>query len=86
MNLGWTEIVLIAVVLLFLFGPKRLPAMGKSIGEAIRGFKKGLDTSAEEDLKSAETRIVSSNQDQLPPAADLKKSEDSVKDKSHTAN
>jgi sec-independent protein translocase protein TatA len=33
---------LMAVILLF-FGPSRLPAMGKSLGEAIRSFKKGLD-------------------------------------------
>ncbi|MFP5520365.1 MAG: twin-arginine translocase TatA/TatE family subunit [Bdellovibrionia bacterium] len=42
MNLGWTEILLIVGVGLILFGPSRLPQLGKSMGQAIRGFKKGL--------------------------------------------
>ncbi len=42
MNLGVPEIILIVVVALLFFGPSRLPSLGKSIGEAIRGFKKGI--------------------------------------------
>lgn len=43
MSIGpWQIILIIAIVLIF-FGPSRLPGLGKSIGEAIRGFKKGLD-------------------------------------------
>lgn len=42
MNLGVPEIILILVVALLFFGPSRLPSLGKSVGEAIRGFKKGL--------------------------------------------
>ena len=42
MNLGATELILILVVVLILFGPSKLPGLGKSIGEAIRGFKKGI--------------------------------------------
>lgn len=43
MNLGWTEILLIGGIALLMFGPSRLPGLGKSMGEAIRGFKKGLN-------------------------------------------
>lgn len=42
MNLGLPEIILIVVVALLFFGPSRLPGLGKSVGEAIRGFKKGI--------------------------------------------
>lgn len=42
MNLGVPEILLIVVVALLFFGPSRLPSLGKSLGEAIRGFKKGI--------------------------------------------
>lgn len=42
MNLGWTEIIVIVGLALLFFGPSRLPGLGKSMGEAIRGFKKGL--------------------------------------------
>jgi sec-independent protein translocase protein TatA len=46
-GLGIWEIVGIALILLLLFGPSRLPNLGKSLGESIRGFKTGLkdDTS-----------------------------------------
>ena len=36
------EILVIVVIALLLFGPSKLPGLGKSMGEAIRGFKKGL--------------------------------------------
>jgi sec-independent protein translocase protein TatA len=39
-NLGITEILLIGVVLLLLFGPSQLPKLGRSLGEGIREFKK----------------------------------------------
>lgn len=49
MNLGVPEIILILVVALLFFGPSRLPSLGKSVGEAIRGFKKGMAGNPEED-------------------------------------
>lgn len=39
-GIGTTELVIIAVVLLILFGGKKLPELGRGIGEAIREFKK----------------------------------------------
>ena len=50
MNLGMWEIVIVLVVILLFFGPSRLPGLGKSLGSAIRGFKKGISGS-EEDKK-----------------------------------
>ena len=36
------QILIVVVVVLFIFGPKRIPGLGKSLGEAIRGFRKGI--------------------------------------------
>ncbi len=36
------EILLILVVILLLFGAKRLPEMAKSIGQSVREFRKGI--------------------------------------------
>lgn len=47
-GLGPLEIGLIALAALVLFGPKRLPGLGKSLGEAIKGFKKGINEEPEE--------------------------------------
>ncbi len=42
MGLGFGEIMLLSVVALLVFGPKRLPDLGLSLGKAITSFKKGL--------------------------------------------
>ena len=42
-NLGAPELIIIALVVLLLFGATRLPKLGKSMGQSIRGFKQGLN-------------------------------------------
>ena len=37
-----THLIIIAIVLLVLFGAKRLPELGKGLGEGLKGFKEGL--------------------------------------------
>ena len=39
-GIGTTELIIIAVVLIILFGGKKLPELGKGVGDAIREFKK----------------------------------------------
>lgn len=41
-NLGFTEIMVILLVVLLLFGAKRLPEVGSSIGKGIREFKRSI--------------------------------------------
>lgn len=41
-KLGTGEIILIVVVALLIFGPKKLPQLGRSVGESIRGFKQAI--------------------------------------------
>ena len=43
MNIGWTEILIILLVILLLFGAKRLPELARSLGKSLREFKKGRD-------------------------------------------
>lgn len=42
-GLGLPHIIILLVILLIFFGPSRLPALGQSIGKAIKGFKEGLN-------------------------------------------
>ena len=44
---SWGPILIILVIVLLLFGPKRLPELGESIGKAINSFKKAHDEPAE---------------------------------------
>lgn len=43
MSLGPMELALLLGLALLLFGPSRLPGLGRSLGDAIRGFKKGME-------------------------------------------
>jgi sec-independent protein translocase protein TatA len=46
---GPLELGVIFLVVLFLFGAKRLPEIGKSLGEGIREFKKSIKDAASDD-------------------------------------
>jgi sec-independent protein translocase protein TatA len=41
-NIGGWEIAIVVVLALLIFGPKKLPELGSSLGRSITGFKKGL--------------------------------------------
>lgn len=40
----WLDALIVILVLLLFFGPKRLPALGKSLGEGMREFKDGISS------------------------------------------
>lgn len=49
-GLGVTELAIILIIVVVLFGAKRLPEIGKGIGEAIRNFKKSTTEPPEIDV------------------------------------
>ena len=53
-NLGAGEIVLIVLVVLLLFGAKKIPELARGIGKGMSEFKKGLKD-VESEIKSADT-------------------------------
>ena len=59
---GWMEILLILVVILLLFGAKKLPEVMGSFGKGVREFKKGisdLGRDSEADTKAGEKQVPS---------------------------
>ena len=42
MNIGWGELLVILAIALLIVGAKRLPEIGRSLGEAVREFQKAL--------------------------------------------
>lgn len=55
--LSMTHLIILLVILLLFFGPSRLPGLGKSIGESMRNFKKGLDGSGDIDVTESAKRL-----------------------------
>lgn len=49
-NIGTTELIIILVIVVVLFGASRLPQIGEGIGKAIRNFKKSMSQPDEIDV------------------------------------
>ena len=63
-NIGLPELLIIFAIIVLLFGASRLPGLGKSVGQSVRGFKSGLSGEDEEKPKELETKT----DDKTPPA------------------
>ncbi|MGZ8694229.1 MAG: Sec-independent protein translocase subunit TatA/TatB [Gaiellaceae bacterium] len=73
-NIGWQGLVVILLVLLVVFGPKRLPELGRSLGRGMREFKdsvSGMTGDKDEEPRAPEHEIGRSptaEPDALPEA------------------
>ena len=56
MRLGITEILLILVLVLVVFGGSKLAGVGKALGQSIREFKKEVKDPTEEENKAEENK------------------------------
>lgn len=41
-GLGWTEVGVIIIVAVLIFGPKKIPELGSALGKTLKGFKQEL--------------------------------------------
>ncbi|MDJ0658828.1 MAG: twin-arginine translocase TatA/TatE family subunit [Crocosphaera sp.] len=48
-GLGWPEVAIILIVALLIFGPKKIPELGSSLGKTLRGFKEEVNNPTDED-------------------------------------
>jgi len=63
--IGPWEVALILVVVLILFGPKKLPELAKSIGDAIRQYRTATETPLAELQKMTATPATAKSDEQL---------------------
>jgi len=49
-HIGFTEFILIVLIILIVFGAKRLPELGRGIGMGIRNFRRALKEPTEIDI------------------------------------
>ncbi|MBK6424264.1 MAG: twin-arginine translocase TatA/TatE family subunit [Gemmatimonadetes bacterium] len=72
-NLGFPEILLVLVIVLLVFGAKRLPEIGSSFGKGIREFKRSISEASDAvtgstDASSPTSRQIDSRTGPTPPA------------------
>jgi len=59
-NLGFWEIVIIALIVLLIFGGKKIPELMKGLGKGVKNFKEGMKE-VEDDVKDIKKDIDSEN-------------------------
>ena len=69
-NLGMTEILMLLVICLVLFGAKRIPEIGSSVGKGIREFKQSISGMGEDatPLQPAPARFKETDRDAADPS------------------
>jgi sec-independent protein translocase protein TatA len=68
---GWIgpwELAILLIVVLLVFGPKRLPEMGKSLGKGMREFKNSISGKDDEE-RPAPAELTASAEEERVPAA-----------------
>lgn len=63
----WTDILILVVLGILLFGAKRLPELAKAFGKSITEFKRGMNNLAD-DIKSGDKDKDKDNKDNPPKA------------------
>lgn len=75
-NIGPLEIFIVLIIALIVFGPKRLPELGKSLGRGLREFKETVtgdkhdDEDEEDDVKALSASEATTNHVETPAEAE----------------
>lgn len=70
MPIGPTELIIVLVIALVVFGPKRLPELGRSLGHGMREFKDSLSGGSKDDDDDDEATVIgSASEESTKPAA-----------------
>jgi sec-independent protein translocase protein TatA len=67
------ELLIILIVLVLMFGSKKLPELGDALGKGIRAFKKASEKAFEEDDSGGDTAKTEAQQGQLPQGSETAK-------------
>jgi len=69
-NIGPLEIGIVLVIALIVFGPKKLPELGKSLGKGIREFKGSIGHDSDDEPQAIAQPVTAPVQTVAAPAAD----------------
>jgi sec-independent protein translocase protein TatA len=65
--IGFPELLLLGLVVLLVFGPKRLPEMGRSLGRGMKEFKNSITDSHEDRFAVPHEQVVAVTQELVAP-------------------
>jgi TatA/E family protein of Tat protein translocase len=71
-SIGMPELIIIFVIALIIFGPRKLPELGKSLGRSLNEFKKAsndLQNTLEQEIKLEEQKETASRKAEAEPPA-----------------
>ena len=71
-SLGMPELIVIFVIALIIFGPRKLPELGKSLGKSIAEFKRAsneLKSTLEEEIRMEEQKTKQDEAAKAPPSS-----------------
>lgn len=55
-GLGWPEVGVIALAAILIFGPKKIPELGSTLGKTLRGFKEEVNSDRDDDPNSEQDK------------------------------
>lgn len=64
MHIGFTEIIIIALIILLLFGGKKIPELMRGLGKGVKSFKDGINGVGEADGKTSESETATRKEEQ----------------------
>jgi sec-independent protein translocase protein TatA len=80
-NIGLPEIAIVLVIVLVIFGPKRLPQLGKSLGSGMREFKDAVTGKSKDDDEPAEIEQPPPSAQPVPQPDDQKAGAETAREK-----
>jgi sec-independent protein translocase protein TatA len=69
-NIGPLELAIVLVIALVIFGPKRLPDLGRSLGRGMREFKDSISGKDDDEDDLEQARLETQAQQPQPPTDD----------------
>jgi sec-independent protein translocase protein TatA len=67
-NIGPLEIIVVLIIALIVFGPKRLPELGRSLGKGIREFRGSISGERDDEERPASSQEIEAGEREQPVA------------------